>query len=142
MNRILLAAATAALLATVAHAQDRSAANKAVSPPLIVVEDKGGASALRATRPSGPRPSFHGEPDERTEAAGIAAWMKAAHAKGIGSCWIGFAHNVLDEPEIKKELGLPEEYELVAPLIIGYPAVKREQAENPIKRKPVEINFL
>ena len=45
MNRILLAAA-AALLAAVAHAQDRSAANKAVSPPLIVVEDKGGASAL------------------------------------------------------------------------------------------------
>ena len=43
---------------------------------------EGGASALRATRPSGPRPSFHGEPDERTEAAGIAAWMKAAHAEG------------------------------------------------------------
>lgn len=58
MNRILLAAA-ATLLAAVAHAQDRSAANKAVTPPLIVVEDKGGASALpyyRALNPQDAQP--------------------------------------------------------------------------------------
>ena len=58
MNRILPAAA-AALLAAVAHAQDRSAANKAVTPPLIVVEDKGGASALpyyRALNPQDAQP--------------------------------------------------------------------------------------
>lgn len=65
-----------------------------------------------------------------------------AEEQGLGCCWIGFAHNVLDEPEIKQELGVAEEYQLVAPLIIGYPAVKREQADNPIKRKPFEISFL
>lgn len=43
---------------------------------------EGSAAALRATRPSGPRPSFHGERDERSEAAGVAAWLKAAHAEG------------------------------------------------------------
>ena len=61
MNRILLAAA-AALLAAVAHAQDRSAANKAVSPPLIVVEDKGGASALPYYRALNPQDAQPGQP--------------------------------------------------------------------------------
>jgi nitroreductase len=65
-----------------------------------------------------------------------------AEEQGLGCCWIGFAHNVLDEPDVKQELGVSEEYRLVAPLIIGYPAVKREQAENPIQRKPFEITFL
>ena len=60
MNRILLAAA--ALLAAVAHAQDRSAANKAVSPPLIVVEDKGGASALPYYRALNPQDAQPGQP--------------------------------------------------------------------------------
>ncbi len=62
MNRILLAAATAALLATVAHAQDRSAANKTVSPPLIVVDDKGGASALPYYRALNPQNAQPGQP--------------------------------------------------------------------------------
>ena len=61
MNRILLAAA-AALLAAVAHAQDRSAANKAVSPPLIVVEDKGGTSALPYYRALNPQYAQPGQP--------------------------------------------------------------------------------
>nr|WP_245788001.1 ATP-dependent DNA helicase UvrD2 [Tessaracoccus bendigoensis] len=42
----------------------------------------GGPTALRATRPAGPVPSFQGESDERSEAVGVAAWMKAAHAEG------------------------------------------------------------
>ena len=41
MNRILLAA-MAALLAATAHAQGRGPVIKSSSPPLIVVEDKGG----------------------------------------------------------------------------------------------------
>ena len=61
MNRILPAAA-AALLAAVAHAQDRSAANKALSPPLIVVEDKGGASALPYYRALNPQDAQPGQP--------------------------------------------------------------------------------
>lgn len=61
MNRILLAAA-AAMFAAVAHAQDRSAANKAVSPPLIVVEDKGGASALPYYRALNPQDAQPGQP--------------------------------------------------------------------------------
>ncbi|NVN92461.1 MAG: nitroreductase [Desulfuromonadales bacterium] len=64
-----------------------------------------------------------------------------AEEGGLGCCWIGFAHNVLNEAGVKLELGVPEQYELVAPLIIGYPAVIKERTENPIKRKPFEITY-
>ena len=47
--------------------------------------------------------------------------MLAAHDRGIGSCWIGFATVVGNSPEMKKELKVPDEYELVAPIILGYP---------------------
>lgn len=65
-----------------------------------------------------------------------------AEEAGLGCCWIGLAHNVLAEPAVKQELGIPEQYNLVAPLIVGYPAAKKDITENPIKRNPFEINYL
>jgi hypothetical protein len=50
MNRILVAA-TAALLATTADAQDRGPVTKNSSPPLIVVEDKAAPRRCRTTGP-------------------------------------------------------------------------------------------
>jgi nitroreductase len=47
--------------------------------------------------------------------------MLAAHAQGLGTCWIGFARAFLDLPELKQELGVPVEYTVVAPIIVGYP---------------------
>lgn len=47
--------------------------------------------------------------------------MLAARERGIGSCWIGFACFTGNSPEVKKELNVPLEYELVAPVILGYP---------------------
>lgn len=61
MNRILVAA-TAALLATTADAQDRSPYTKPASPPLIVVEDKGGTSALPYYRSLNPQDAQPGQP--------------------------------------------------------------------------------
>ena len=61
MNRILLAA-TAALLAATADAQDRGPATKSSSPPLIVVEDKGGTSALPYYRALNPQDTQPGQP--------------------------------------------------------------------------------
>lgn len=65
-----------------------------------------------------------------------------AEEDGLGCCWIGFAHNVFADPAVKAELGVPAAYRLVAPLILGYPAVKRERTENPNTRKPFEISFI
>ncbi len=47
--------------------------------------------------------------------------MLAAWDRGIGSCWIGFAHFVCDTPELKEEFNVPKDHELVASIILGYP---------------------
>lgn len=48
--------------------------------------------------------------------------MLAAWGRGIGSCWIGFATGIGNTHEVKAELNVPEGYELVAPVVLGYPA--------------------
>lgn len=47
--------------------------------------------------------------------------MLAAYEKGLGSCWIGFSYFVGNSPEMKQRLGVPENYRLVAPIVLGYP---------------------
>ncbi len=48
--------------------------------------------------------------------------MLAACDSGLGSCCIGFAVPVLNEPEVKAELGLGPSAVAIAPIILGYPA--------------------
>jgi nitroreductase len=47
-------------------------------------------------------------------------FMLAAAARGLGTCWIGLGTNVRN-PEIRREIGIPEDCRIVAPIIIGYP---------------------
>jgi len=49
--------------------------------------------------------------------------MLAAHALGLGTCWIGFAEAWLSQAEAKKELGIPAHYRPIAPIILGHPRV-------------------
>jgi nitroreductase len=49
--------------------------------------------------------------------------MLAAHASGLGTCWIGFAEPWLRQPEGRNELGLPSHHLPVAPIIIGHPRI-------------------
>ena len=63
--------------------------------------------------------------------------MLAAHSLGLGSCWIGFAQMSLNTPELKEQLGIPKEYTIVAPLIIGHPS----KASAAIIKKEPEILF-
>jgi nitroreductase len=56
--------------------------------------------------------------------------MLAARSLGIGSCWIGLAMPLGNNRELLTEIGVPSEYNLVAPLIFGYP-VKKDQAASP-----------
>lgn len=63
--------------------------------------------------------------------------MLAAHAHGLGTCWIGFARILLDLPELKKELGVPAEYTVVAPIIVGYPKGRIPQ----LSKKAPEVIF-
>ena len=60
--------------------------------------------------------------------------LHAAHALGLGSCWIHRAREMFDSPEGKallKEWGLPETMRGVGNCILGYPAA--EPIEKPRK---------
>lgn len=61
--------------------------------------------------------------------------MLAAWDRGIGSCWIGFARGYCGTTAYMKELNIPEGYELVAPVILGYPAVPPGR----VARKDIKI---
>ena len=55
--------------------------------------------------------------------------MNAAHALGLGSCWIHRARQVFDSPEGKELLrawGLPEHLRGIGNCILGYPAQNPE----------------
>jgi len=49
-----------------------------------------------------------------------AYFMMAATSRGLGTCWVAHGGFIRD-PEALKDLGLPEGYQLVAPIILGYP---------------------
>ncbi|HEY0232772.1 MAG TPA: nitroreductase family protein [Dokdonella sp.] len=47
--------------------------------------------------------------------------MLAAHAEGLGSCWIGFAQEFLNTVEGRNLLGVDVAAVTVAPIIVGHP---------------------
>jgi nitroreductase len=63
--------------------------------------------------------------------------MLAAWEAGLGSCWIGLAITLLNQPEVKEELGVPANYEAIAPILLGHPA----EEGRPMQRKPPEVLF-
>ena len=58
--------------------------------------------------------------------------MLLAQEHGIGSCWIGFAEALFNEPEFKQAHGVPESFKLVATLSMGF----RKHETRPCKRRP------
>lgn len=62
--------------------------------------------------------------------------MLAAWEKGLGTCWIGFAQGVCDSAEFKKQYEIPEDYALVAPIIVGY---REQESPKPIPRREYPI---
>ena len=55
--------------------------------------------------------------------------MNAAHALGLGSCWIHRAKETFELPEGKallNKLGITGDYEGIGNCIVGYPAEKKE----------------
>jgi nitroreductase len=64
--------------------------------------------------------------------------MLAAYAKGLGTCWIGFAQHWLATPDGKEALGVPPTYTPIAPIAVGHP--RREPP--PVPRKPADIRWV
>lgn len=60
--------------------------------------------------------------------------MLAAHSMGIGTCWIGFAEATLNKKEFKEKHGVPENYELVSTISMGYMKTK---LTSPKRKQPI-----
>ena len=61
--------------------------------------------------------------------------LLAARDKGIGGCIVGFAWAALALPDVKKLLNIPDSYQAVMPIILGYP----RSSPPPTGRKSPEI---
>jgi nitroreductase len=94
---------------------------------------------------------FHGAPalvlvlarSAETQAAedcclAAQTFMLAARDQGLGTCVIGLSRPWFNLPSSKKEFGLPDDYRVIAPIILGYP---REWPESH-GRKPAEIHWI
>lgn len=46
----------------------------------------------------------------------------AAHARGLGTCWVGAPLAWLRSPGVAAELGIPEEFEPTVAMLVGHPA--------------------
>jgi nitroreductase len=64
--------------------------------------------------------------------------MLAATEMGLGTCWIGMAMPLFNDPAFKAEIGVPEELTVVAPIIVGYP--EGEMPAGP-KKNPPKVLF-
>jgi nitroreductase len=62
--------------------------------------------------------------------------MLAAYTLGIGSCWIGTAVGLANDPKVKVNLGVPEDHEVHAAIIFGYPKGGFPKAP---KKSPAQI---
>ncbi|NTU41682.1 MAG: nitroreductase family protein [Nitrospirales bacterium] len=60
--------------------------------------------------------------------------MLAAHALGLGSCWVGFGSMVTEDEEVRAVLELKEDETIYGPILLGYPTV---QPERPQKKEPL-----
>lgn len=47
--------------------------------------------------------------------------MFSATARDLGTCWVALGSHIRDN-KIRKETGIPDDYKIVAPIIIGYPS--------------------
>lgn len=65
-----------------------------------------------------------GPEDHRTLQVDLALFacyfMFSAVEKGLGTCWIGLGIHIKD-PELRNLIGVPDDYRIVAPIIVGHP---------------------
>ena len=72
----------------------------------------------------------------------LCVLVNAAHAVGVGSCWIHRAREEFSSQkgkEFLKEWGIPESYEAIGHVVLGYPDM---EAPEPLPRKEDYIHFV
>ncbi len=59
--------------------------------------------------------------------------LLAAHARGLGSCYMGFLLIVQDDETVARAVGLAEGYEMIAPIVVGY---SDDDSPEPARARP------
>jgi len=57
-----------------------------------------------------------------------------AYELGLGTCYMGFVSLLNQKPEILKKMGVPENYDLKVPFILGHPKTKQGAGK---RKKPI-----
>jgi len=65
-------------------------------------------------------------------------FMFAAAARGLGTCWINLGFDIRD-PEIQKAVGMPADFRIVAPMILGYP---KAVPDLPVRNEPQILKMI
>ncbi len=65
-------------------------------------------------------------------------FMLSAASKGLGTCWVAQGAEARD-PELLKEIGLPEDHKIHAPIILGYP---KSIPPMPERKEPVILKII
>ena len=65
----------------------------------------------------------------------------AAHALGLGTCYIGFIAGAMSYmPETRKILGIEAPFELVTSVCAGFPKIKGQN--RPVPRRPLSVKWI
>lgn len=64
--------------------------------------------------------------------------MLAANAIGLGSCVIGSTVAALNIHKVKTELGIPDEYSVIAPIVVGVPSGETQPTS---RREPLILSW-
>ncbi|BAT70842.1 nitroreductase family protein [Thermosulfidibacter takaii ABI70S6] len=75
--------------------------------------------------------SYHREKDIQSIGACIENMLLAAHCLGLGSVWLGEILKNADK--VKEILDVPESYDFMALVAIGYPAREGKSERKPLK---------
>jgi nitroreductase len=62
----------------------------------------------------------------------------AAHAKGLGTCYMGFVLVAREDPQVRQLLRIPEGFDLAAAACVGYPSM----TPGPPERRPAQIEWV
>jgi nitroreductase len=63
-----------------------------------------------------------------------------AYELGLGTCYMGFVSRLLSSnPDVLKKIGVPENYDMMVPLILGHPKTKQEAGT---RKKPTIMKWI
>ena len=62
-----------------------------------------------------------------------------AYELGLGTCYMGFISLLNTKPDVLKKIGVPENYDMMVPLILGHPKGKQEAGK---RNKPNILKWI